>query len=193
MVNLDVQTVRWTGFPGGPGTSTFYLISGTHSLTPLHDLYGGLLNMFPPSVNLAFDPSGPTIESLSGEMVGEWLATGVGTLTGTGTGDYAAGVGACVRWNTATVVDGRRPKGHTYFVPIVASFFDTNGNLDSTGETNINNAAGSFIASMGTDLQVWHRPRAASVKHPVKRDGSAVTVTSATALQRPSVLRTRRY
>lgn len=192
MANLDVVRVDWTGGPGGPGTSTFYLTPGTHNLTPLKDFYGLLAGIIPNSWTIQVQNSGATIDAATGNLVGSWAAAAVAQIPGSNTGDYASGVGAVVRWDTGVVMDGRTIRGHTYLVPIYAAAFDVNGSLDDSQKALIQNTTTTTVTALTGQLNVWHRPRKASEHFGSARAGAAVPITGGTVIDRPAILRSRR-
>lgn len=192
MTSIRLITAVWSGFPGGPGTSTFAMTDATHDLTALKDFYGLLAGIIPSAVNVAVENTGPIVSDVTGSLVGTWSENSVVSVQGSNTGDYASGVGAVVRWETGSVVDGHLLRGHTFVVPIYAAAFDTNGSLDTAQRALIQSTADSTLAAYAGELLVWHRPRAASTVHPVARAGSSHVVSSALAVDRPAILRSRR-
>ena len=193
MADLDVVTTLWSGFPGGPGTTTMFMLTGMdHHLEELHDFFGLLLHTFPPSVILQVQNSGGTIDPTDGHLTGGWVGDAQAPMTGSGSGTYAAGVGACVRWETGEVVDGHHVRGHTYLIPMMSGYFDTNGSMSDDAHTLIQGSVNSFQSNYADELCVWHRPRAVSTRHPVARAGSEHVVTAGLLLDQVSVLRSRR-
>lgn len=189
MVNLNVTTVRWSGFPGGPGTSTFYFHEdATYDLTALHDFFGLMLGLIPTSVGLEVVNTGATIDDANGDLVGGWTKASVSTMTGSNAGDYPSGVGCTVRWETGAVRHGRSVRGRTYLAPLYGAIFDTDGSIDSSGRTTIQGAADTTIAAYAGEMMVWHRPKTV----PEIRAGASNPITSAFVPDRPTMLRSRR-
>jgi len=189
MATLDVVTVNLSGFPGGPGTNTFYFDgTATYNLTALHDLYGLILAYIPSNVTITMPTTGVTINDIDGSLVGGWTKAATSTMTGSNTGNYAGGVGATMRWETGVVQDGHRVRGRTYLVPLANLTFDADGTLTGAAKTLLQNTANSTVAAYGTAMKVWHRPRATGIPHI----GSAWTILSAVVPDKSAILRSRR-
>lgn len=189
MVNLNVTTVRWTGFPGGPGTSTFYFHeAATYDLTALHDFYGVQLGIIPSSVSLEVVPAGATIDATNGDLVGGWTKAATTVMTGSNGTEYASGVGATIRWETGIVAHGRSVRGRTYMCPLYGGIFDPDGSLDGAGQGLLQSSAATLIAAYLGEIMVWHRPKTV----PAVRAGEGYPIQSAVVPDRPAMLRSRR-
>lgn len=173
----------------GGGVSTFYTSNSDPSafITALQFFYSSMSLRFPPSVTITAQPAGETIEVESGAINGAWAFTPPAAVNGTGSTSYAAGVGARVTWNTTAITRRRRVKGSTYLVPVVGTAYDTDGTLSSATVTAIQGAASTLIAADGGSMRVYTRPQTVE-----SNDGAAHAVTSATAIDRVSWLRSRR-
>jgi hypothetical protein len=129
--------------------------------------------------------SGDVVDETTGLITGAWTAGTAATITATGgTGAYAAGTGAFVRWQTNGIVAGRRVRGRTFLCPIITTGFDSNGTIASTQLGTLQTAA-TALAAAGKN-QVWHRPS------PGGSDGSAHIVVAGTVPDKVTSLRTRR-
>jgi len=189
MVNLNVTTVRWSGFPGGPGTSTFYFHeAATYDLTALHDFYGLLLGIIPSAVTLEVLNVGATIDATNGDLVGAWSKAPVSAMTGSNAAEYASGVGATVRWETGIVAHGRAVRGRTYMCPLYGGAFDVDGSLDGASQGLLASVAATTIAAYLGELMVWHRP----LTVPTVRAGEGYPIQTAVIPDRPAMLRSRR-
>lgn len=101
---------------------------------------------------------------------------------------WAAPVGAVITWGTNAVKNSRRVKGRTFLVPISSSVFDTDGTLNPTNSTTIDNAANALrTATSDVQLVVYSRPSA-----PGATDGSAPEVTSHRIPDTAAILTSRR-
>src|ERR1035437_8083656 len=159
MTHIDVVTALWTGFPGGPGTSTFHLKNETHDLTGIQEFFGNLAGIIPDSVAIQVQNSGATIEDTTGDLVDTWAAESVAVVAGSNGTKYASGVGAVIQWDTGFVIDKRALVGHTYMVPIYGGAFDTNGTLNSDDLALIQTAATTLVSAYVDAFLAWHRPR----------------------------------
>jgi hypothetical protein len=129
--------------------------------------------------------SGDTIDVATGDINGVWTGSGGGTVGFGGSGDFAQGVGARIKWNTAGIVAGRRVRGSTFMVPLVGGTFSASGALDSSFVTDLTAAATTFLASASSTLEIFSRPKGTRV-------GTSHTVTSASVPNAVSWLRSRR-
>lgn len=199
MATLERAVVTWTGFNGGPGYSVMYATPGGSVLQQWRNLLAGVAFLFPTGTQIAFPPAGDTIDSVTGALTGTWTYGPISSVTGTGSGSYAAGVGGCVEWRTAGIVDGRRVRGRTFLVPFSGNIYDAGGSLQDANVTAMNGYLVEFLDAVDEHLVVWNRPRKASPgvqweRPPVTaRPGSHHVVTSALIKDRVSTLRTRRY
>lgn len=203
MASLDRVRVKWVGtFTGQPGVSTFYFLDAAAHLSHLKDLYGLILNYIPTDVTILVENAGETIESTTGDAVGSWTGTDPGAAPGADSGTYAAPLGALFQWNTDTYLSGRRLRGRTYIVPLGASAFDADGNLDNGFLGVARGAAASQLALFAGDLVVWQRPRPAFPSWTDKygrfhsavaaRGGGYAAATSSAMPDFAAVLRSRR-
>lgn len=195
MASLDVVPVVLSGFPGGPGVSTFYFDNtATYDLTDLHDLYGLLLGLIPSNTTITLPTSGVTISDDDGELIGAWTKAAVSAMAGSNTGDYAGGVGATIRWETGAVAHGHAVRGRTYMVPLANAAFDTDGTLKASERALLQSSADTTIAAYGAAWKVWHRPKTVATPGPNggTHIGSAYTITAATIPDKAAMLRSRR-
>lgn len=184
-MNLDRCVVVWSGFPGGPGVSIHYAIPGGGVATSLRAFYFGIRTMLPINVTVDVPEGGDTIDDATGDLVGTWTTTSQSPVTGSGTGAYAAPAGGLVRWNTGSIVAGRRLRGRTFIVPMVNSAFDAAGQLTTVAQTTLQGPANTLVTAAAGFLTIWSRPTAS-------RAGSNGVVTSAAVGTKASVLTSRR-
>lgn len=185
MVVLNRIRTAITGFTGGPGVATMYFDDVETALASLHDFWAAVAAVMPESIRIQVEPSGDLIESTTGVLTGTWTATGVAQVSGATGTVYAGGVGAVVRWNTATVVGGSRLRGRTFLVPLSSNSYDSDGTLQTTPLGVIQAAATDLVSEQGGSFGIWHRPKATS-------DGDFAHVTQGIAVDKVAVLRSRR-
>jgi len=186
MSNIAKIPVSWTGGPGGPGVSVFYSDAATTIPTgALATFFGAIKTLIPSSYSWTIPASGDIHDSTTGALVGSWTQGSPSVVAATGSAtSYAASAGAVVRWTTGGIVNGRRVRGRTFLVPVVAAIY-TNGAILNTQVAVIQAAASALVTSSGADLRIWHRPRLGSA-------GSAHPVTGAFVPSMAAVLRSRR-
>ena len=192
MTNIDRVRVSWTGFLGGPGVSTFYTIDAESFLAPLHDWLSSMANNIPTDVTLQIEPTGDVIDPADGHLVDSWTTDVSTAITGAGAGKYAAPVGLCVNWLTGEVADGHRVRGKTFMVPCNEDTFDAAGQVDGSVHGSLQTICDTLVSVASPEFVVWHRPRAASVKHPVATAGSEWPVTNAVLSTKAAILTSRR-
>lgn len=198
MTVLTRHRVGWTGFPGGPGVSTFYgLGDGAAMTTFLHTFFLALASYIPNDVTIQVESSGDLIEDTTGELTGTWTADAADSINCLSSAVYAAPAGLGVTWTTDTVLDGHRLRGRTFIVPLEASAYQTDGTLDGTVRGAFIAAAETFVAGAVGDFVIWHRPRiaaAATPYHPAvtARAGGHGLVTASSVRDKAVVLRSRR-
>jgi hypothetical protein len=193
MATLQRVRVTWSGFPGGPGVSTFYFSTLTTAyLTALRTFYNALVAMLPNTCSIQVAGSGDTISDVDGKINGVWSNTPPSVVTGTSASGYAAPVGVLVRWESAGIVNGHHVRGKTYIVPAV-NIYEANGTIVAANLTTISGAAATLLTAVGSDMKVWARPFDTDPVDPAKhRDGSSYAITSATVPDKAVVLRSRR-
>lgn len=186
---MDIHRIRceWGGSPvEGPGLSTFYAVDSPALLTPKLVLFFEAIKLqLPPGATIRVPNDGDTLEATTGTLTGVWSSTGGGTSTSTETGVYAKGVGARITWNTDLVENGRRVRGATYIVPLLAGAYQADGTIATSSLNAIQAAADALVTGMAGDLAVWHRPGP-------KGAGVPAVVVSATVKDQVSWLRSRR-
>lgn len=181
---------QWSGFSGAPGFSVMHLFGhGTQaqcewSAATIRAFFLAQQTRLPNGVTVSF-PAEMTEHSDDGTLTGVQGMTSVpAPVTMTGTGNWAAPVGARLNWDTNTIVGGKRLRGALFLVPLVVSQYDAVGTLASTTVTGIQGNAQTML----TDLPVAGLPLA--VWSPT---GSVVAaVTSPTVPDRAAVMRSRR-
>lgn len=196
----------WSGFTGAPGYTNLFF-GATDPLQAGADAAGGAVNTFftaiksalPLPVTVTIDPAVALIEDTTGDQVDEMTLTtpppGVSGVLGE---RFAGPAGACITWNTATFLQGRKVRGRTYLVPLTMSAFENNGTLDNTYRTTLSTAATALVTGPGA-LVIFARPHDAQTaaesptgKARAARVGAAALVTSASLKDKAAVLTSRR-
>ena len=188
---------EWTGFTGAPGFSVFHFNNPDDVVDP-NALAAAVAAFFQdwapqiPTIATISYPSEITSHNNEGVLLGSFPVTVVPPATDcTGVGVYAAPVGARMQWNTQGIVNGRRVRGRTFLVPLVASAFEANGTLSTAPITAGGNAGAGLIAdsaAAGAALSVWSQPFAGVPA----RAGSVHPVTGFSVPDQATVLRSRR-
>lgn len=197
MVAMDRIRVTWSGFPGGPGVSTFYADDATVVIQPLHAFFSDNTARLPSDVMIQVESSGDKIDPANGMIVGAWAGVLQTPLQGSDGGRYLAPAGFFVRWTTSTIADGRRVHGRTFFVPAAPAQFQTGGGLDPAAQALIQTTTDSFRLAVMPHLLAWHRPfkgRAATATRPARAPhaGASFPITGSSVGSKAAVLRSRR-
>lgn len=174
--------VAWSGWPGGPGVSTFYANAGqVPNLTALRTLWAAMTGAIPGGFTTQIENTGQTVDLATGQAIGTWSTGTVGAVGGGGTGGYAAPCGAVIQWKTGQFVNGREVRGKTFLVPLPANAYDGDGTLTPTLVSSLQTAVNTFVTSVAGSYLVWSRKGA--VGHPI---------TSGVVRDRAMVLTSRR-
>lgn len=146
----------------GPGLSTFYFANGSPSNAPsvVTNFFTMIKADVASGVTWTIPDGGDLIEESTGALVGTWTGDAGGTVTSSGAGSYAQGVGARIRWMTSAIRGGRRVAGTTFIVPLRIGAYDGAGGLLESVRTNLDTAANALMANADWNLLVWSRPRA---------------------------------
>ena len=166
--------------------SVFHFGAGSTSASATVKGYFDTLKSFIPNgVTITVPNTGDTINEATGEIDGVWTASGGGTVTSTGgAGAWVAGVGMRSVWVTGGITRGRRVRGSTFVVPLIAAAYDTDGTLTSGAQSALT-TANTF---MGVDATfgVYTRPS------PAASNGAFHVALAELAPDRVSWLRSRR-
>lgn len=187
---MALQRLRceWTGAGvEGPGLTTFFAeADGTVAISVGATGFFNAVRAIIPTGTTIFVPNGgDVIDDATGTLTGTWGTSGGTTISCTGNGAFAGGVGARVVWETDTIRGGRRVRGSTFVVPIIAARYDTNGTVDSTVTTALQTAVADMLVQVPTQMRVWSRPRPGLT-------GAGVQVARGAGPDKVSWLRTRR-
>ena len=186
MTSINRYVVPWGGVTALPGASVFYSTGGTDATADITAFFAAIKGLFPAALQWSVLNSGDVLDDTSGLITGTWTGTGGAVTTSTGSGSYAAGVGAYVNWTTGAVVGRRRLKGRTFLCPLVASSgYDTGGTIVTAALSTIGTAA-TTLAGSGK-MRIWHRPPKGTFS-----GGTSALVVAGTVPDQVTSLRTRR-
>lgn len=185
MASIRRIPVTWTTGPGGLGLSVFYSQDAADATADLFNFFNAIKGGFPTAVSWSIPSAGDKIDPLTGILNGSWSGGSAATLVATGaTSLYAAGTGGFIRWNTDVIENGRRLKGRTFLVPLLADQYDAQGTINNAVITSWQTAANTLVAT--DKLVIWHRPTGGAA------NGSSADISSAVAPDKVTSLRTRR-
>lgn len=190
MATISRIRVAWVGSAvTGGGVSTFYSANSDPSalVAALRVFFGSFNGIFPSTMELAYPSGGETLDEATGAVNGAWSMTAPANTIGAGGNNYAAGVGCRVRWNTSAITRRRRVRGSTYIVPIVNTAYVADGTIDNASLALIQGAIPTLLAADGGSIRVYSRPLTTT-----SGDGAAHPITSGTAIDKVSWLRSRR-
>lgn len=186
MADINRLQCTWTGLVGGSGVTTFYMEDITTAVTRVSAFFEAIKYLLPSSVSVTIPNNGEIIESTTGGLLGTWSSGSQVVKVGTGANSqFSAASGACITWNTSTVVGRRFLRGRTYLVPFTALAYD-NGTLLDTTLTALNTAAAN-LSTGATPFYVWHRPTTTG-----GTDGRSAAITSHRVRDKVAILTSRR-
>ncbi len=173
MASILRVPVVWTGATGLPGVSVFHgALTTPGVVTDLVTFFSAIPTKIPTAITVDVPESGDMIDDATGTLSGSWTDSSGGPVDMTGTGEYAAGVGVAITWNTNGIRNGRRVRGRTFLCPLTVACFDSDGTIAGAILGDIRTAANTLAA--GGNLLVWSRPSS-----PAAADGESHVVTSA--------------
>jgi hypothetical protein len=196
--NINQIRVALTGFPGGPGVSTFYCDAASlPDLTNLRSFWNALIGRLMAGITIQVPASGDVLKSTTGELVSTWSAGAPpAAVVTTGALLAEAAAGAQVTWTTNDVADGHAVKGRTFLVPGNCSDFGADGQLSVAQQTVLASAA-QLLVGATPPFVVWHRPKkgpkpSGGGPAPVIRTGSFSVITGKVVPRKGVVLTSRR-
>lgn len=200
MTTMYQYRVSWSIPNAGPSVSTFYLLGGALQLpnqaaASFRTLFDGLKGGIPNEVTLSFSDEMMVMTAETGQPVGINSVTAPAPVTGTASGAWASGSGMRTDWLTGVFQDGRQIRGRTFFVPMAANSYGTDGRILPTSISTLTGLAADLVEDLdvaGMPLGVWSRPRAATEAKPA-RQGSIHGVTALTVSGVVATLRGRKY
>jgi len=185
MVDMNRVKVTWGTGAGGAGLSVFYTLNPVDATAELGTFFNAVKAVFPNAVSWQIPSSGDIIKAEDGTLNGAWTGGTAANITATGgSGSYAAGTGAFIRWQTGDIVGKNRVKGRTFMCPLIAGVYDNDGTITAPNLTIFQNAANTLVAA--GKLRIWARPGAGA------EVGSTHPILAALVPDKVTSLRTRR-
>lgn len=199
MANLLRVKINWTGFTGGPGYTNLHFepASGGSIDQALVDSAVNKTAFFlsawrtyqPLGCSTQVDTAVAEIDEVTGSIQSYHTGPSVAAGTGSDTGNYAAGTGACISLYTADVRNGRRVRGRIFMVPLGQNALQNDGTLGSGALTAFRASAAQLIDSLDpARLVIWHHP----APFPSIPDGGGYRVTAYSIKDKVAQLRSRR-
>lgn len=194
MTSLNRVLITWTGSSVvGNSVSVLHFSASDNAAPPvaaIKSAFAAAANCFPQGLQITIPNTGDVIEDTTGNLTGTWSTTGGGAILGSTARPAAAGVGACIGWNTGGIVTGKagkphRLRGRLFLVPLQVDMYDTDGTIAPAQMTNLVNFANALQAS--GPLAVWHRPTT-----PGGTDGNSYGVISSKIRDKVAYLSSRR-
>ena len=193
MTTLNRLVIDWAGAGVVGRAVTVLHFDGSDNAAPpvaaVRAAFEAQKGALPLGIVLTFPGAGDRIDDATGELTGVWSSAGGGTVTGTGGGVSAAGVGACIGWTTGGIVSGskgpRKLRGRTFIVPLQVGAYDVDGTL-TPASVGVLTALATALQASGP-LAIWHRPTSAGAS-----DGNSYGVISAKVRDKVAYLSSRR-
>jgi hypothetical protein len=190
-------TAVWSGFPGAPGYTKFAFSDLTDNASrnaagvKVRQLFVDLAAYRQTAWSVLVNPAVDEFDMATGALLGTASMTTIPTNSpGTGGASaYQGGSGFCVTWNTGLIINRRRVRGRTFFVP-ANNVGDTDGTIPTAAVTAINAAATTFLSATAPRPNVWSR-QWSSAHPPVQIGGSLAPIDSYTFRDMASQLRSR--
>jgi hypothetical protein len=152
-----VRTI-WQNWPGAPGYTNMYCLTPSSTVPAIRTFFDAVKAILPTGMTLQVPGVGDLLDDNTGAITGQWSTTVPTVVTCTGAGNYAGNAGAVVSWLTGVVINGRRPQGRTFLVPIISGAMDSGGSLSGSTIATVQTAATALVTSAAGDLVIWHRP-----------------------------------
>lgn len=201
MPQIGEIRVHVNGDIGNVGTSVYRFIrqdaasiSGTNVTAiavAAMGLYTAAKAYIPVNISITCDPVCNVYDAATGLVQGPLAVTGIpAAVTGSASGNYAAGTGARINWKTSTLAGRRLIKGCTYIVPMGTAGFAANGGVSAGAGGAITSAAQAYLTAVTAATcypVVWHRPLKG-----VASGGVAGIVFAGSVPGQPAGLRSRR-
>lgn len=197
MASVYRITAVWSGFTGAPGYSKFSFADLTDNTSrnaagaKVRQLFEDLKAYRQIPWSVLVNSAVEEFDMATGALMGTALMTtpptaSAGSLTA---GAYTGGAGYCVTWNTGLILNRRRVRGRTFFVP-AASCYDSDGTIAPAAVTAIQAAANTFLALTAPRPNIWQRSWS-SGQPAVQIGGALAPIDSFTFRDQTSQLRSR--
>jgi hypothetical protein len=182
-------SVQWTGGRIGTGFTNFHVVefadAEVNTLGPaIRTWFNAIKGTVASNVTWTFPAEVRKYDTETGTLLEALPVTPEASLAASGSGSYNAAAGRLVRWQTGSIVAGRRLIGRTFIVPTSNTGFGTNGEVSSSTISTDNTAHGVLLGALNSGdfkgLAVWS-----------KTAGVARRINSGATLQKATVLRSR--
>ena len=158
---------QWNSAHGGPGVSVFNVRLSGAALTTgpqqiadnIHTFFADVAQHMPDDISFTFPAEVAEMNTTTGTLEAIHPVNAPAQVTGGNANSYMGAAGTSVIWHTEAIVAGRRLRGRTFLVPLVAGAFHTDGTLISTTAGLILQSANNLISDMENvgSLAVWSR------------------------------------
>lgn len=197
----------WSIPNAGPSVSTFHFDGTAGSAAAgaaanaIRAFFLALAGSLPDDVTVTFDSEVREIDVATGELTNVVSIAPPPPVPGTVTGEWPAGTGARIVWQTPRILRGRRVRGATFIVPIGAGLFTTGGQLGIPMITACNSAGTTLISQLNTlalpllvySRRVLEQPAVPGLPPVVLHPGTATEVTTVATSPIVATLRGRKY
>ena len=198
MASVYRITAIWSGFAGAPGYTKFSFSDLTDNNTrnaagaKVKALFEDLKAYRTASMSVLVQSNVDEFDMATGALLGSASMTTPPTAsTGSATpAPYAGGSGFCITWNTSLILNRRRVRGRTFFVPSVG-VYENDGTVSAAAVTAIQTAANTFLALTAPRPNIWSRQWSSGTP-AVQIGGALAPVDSFTFRDMASQLRSRR-
>lgn len=204
--------MQWSGFQGGPGTTSFYFrdfggggewnpsnVEAAAAATRVQTFADALKTYIVAGSSLQVLSDVEEVESTNGNLVDVWNGGAQAPIASMNSaGGYSAASGAVINWKTGVVRRNRRIQGRTFLVPLGPNVYENNGTLLTAAVNALTAAGTALIDGAGTpDLGVWARPTRVKDANgnytgETLPDGEWALVSSLRVPDMAAVLRSRR-
>jgi len=139
--------------------STFYFDEAhTGFLAHLHTFWAAVGIRVKVGVNFSTPNTGDLIDIATGQLSGTWTDGSASSVSASGSGSFAQGVGARISWATSGIRGGRRVRGATFVVPLTVDNYDADGTLGAAYRGTFETAAAALVTSSAGNMRVYSRP-----------------------------------
>jgi hypothetical protein len=163
MPEVGKVTTITTGYGGAPGYTSWYFFGDPYSSSTAQDnvedaaaFWDAFGASMPTTWHFSVQPDVDVLDESTGILIRTESTTPPAQSVFGGFGEYAAGVGAVTRWNTAGVHLGQHLRGRTFIVPINSSNYEGDGTIKSGPLGQFRTAATNLAAV--ANFGVWGRP-----------------------------------
>jgi hypothetical protein len=198
---VNVSMVTQQGDIGGVGMSRFHcetaagLAVAPADITAWHNalrtLYNSQIGSIPSDITYHVAPQVQVLEVSNAALIQNLVnPSPPAAVVCAGAGNYAAGTGCRINWQTGTVKNRRLIRGATFLNPLALGGYTSGGAISGSFESALATALVNYLNSMsaaGLVPVIYSRPTKAAPE-----TGADGAITGATVSVAPSSLRSRR-